>query len=186
MKTFAKIGLLGLAVSVLSGLVVVGSARAQVPASEEASRAETAASSPGDNSSRMPEGDPERGRLIFGQCRTCHYPEPEMGHNNGPNLHRIFGKVAGKQEGFEYYSETFREAQFVWTPELLWLWLADPLAMFPDTTMMSRGVADPQDRADLVAYLMRASVRGVAPEDVTATAGDSADSDDTGNTETQP
>jgi len=108
----------------------------------------------------MPEGDYERGRLVFGQCRTCHYPEKEVGHNNGPNLHRIFGQVAGKQAGFEHYSETFREAQFVWTPQLLFLWLADPLAMFPDTTMMARGIPDPQQRADLIAYLTRASVRG--------------------------
>lgn len=107
----------------------------------------------------VPEGDPERGRLVFGQCRTCHYPEKAMGHNNGPNLHRIFGRVAGKQPGFEYYSDTFRQADFVWTPALLNLWLADPMGMFPDTTMMSRGVPDPQDRADLIAYLKRASVR---------------------------
>jgi cytochrome c len=104
-------------------------------------------------------GDPERGRLVFGQCRTCHYPEKAMGHNNGPNLHRIFGRVAGKQPGFEYYSDTFRQADFVWTPELLDLWLADPMGMFPDTTMMSLGVPDAQDRADLIAYLKRASVR---------------------------
>ena len=111
----------------------------------------------------MPAGDYERGRLLFGQCRTCHYPEKEMGHNNGPSLHRIFGQVAGKQPGFEHYSETFREAEFVWTPQLLFLWLADPLAMFPDTTMMARGIPDPQQRADLVTYLKRASVRGVEP-----------------------
>lgn len=104
-------------------------------------------------------GDPERGRLVFGQCRTCHYPEKAMGHNNGPNLHRIFGQVAGKQPGFDYYSDTFKQAEFVWTPELLSLWLADPMGMFPDTTMMSVGVPDPQDRADLIAYLKRASVR---------------------------
>jgi cytochrome c len=104
-------------------------------------------------------GDPERGRLVFGQCRTCHYPEKAMGHNNGPNLHRIFGRVAGKQPGFEYYSDTFKQADFVWTPALLDLWLADPMGMFPDTTMMSRGVPDAQDRADLIAYLERASVR---------------------------
>lgn len=104
-------------------------------------------------------GDPERGRLVFGQCRTCHYPEKAMGHNNGPNLHRIFGRVAGKQPGFEYYSDTFKQADFVWTPALLDLWLADPMRMFPDTTMMSRGVPDAQDRADLIAYLERASVR---------------------------
>lgn len=109
----------------------------------------------------MPEGDYERGRLVFGQCRTCHYPEKEMGHNNGPSLHRIFGQVAGKQAGFEHYSDSFREAEFVWTPRLLFLWLADPLAMFPETTMMARGIPDAQQRADLIAYLKRASVRGV-------------------------
>lgn len=107
----------------------------------------------------MPEGDPERGRLVFGQCRTCHYPEPGVGHNNGPALHRIFGRVAGKQAGFDYYSETFRAAEFVWTPQLMYLWLEDPLAMFPGTTMMSRGIPDPRQRADLIAYLRRASAR---------------------------
>jgi len=105
------------------------------------------------------EGNAERGRLVFGQCRTCHYPEAAMGHNNGPNLHRIFGRVAGKQKGFRYYSRTFREAEFVWTPRLMYAWLEDPLRMFPESTMMSRGVPDPQARADLIAYLMRASVR---------------------------
>lgn len=110
-------------------------------------------------SAQMPMGDPERGRLVFGPCRTCHYPEAFMGHNNGPNLHRIFGKVVGKQEGFEYYSETFREAEFVWTPQLLYTWLENPMAMFPESSMMSLGVPDPQQRADLIAFLMRASVR---------------------------
>jgi len=105
-------------------------------------------------------GDPERGRLVFGPCRTCHYPEAFMGHNFGPNLHRIFGKVAGKQEGFEYYSQTFKEAQFVWTPRLMYTWLENPLAVFPDSNMISLGVPDPQARADLIAFLMRASVRG--------------------------
>ncbi|MEP1472777.1 MAG: adenylate cyclase [Halieaceae bacterium] len=104
-------------------------------------------------------GDPERGRLVFGPCRTCHYPEKVMGHNNGPNLHRIFGKVAGKQAGFEYYSASFRQATFVWTPALMYAWLADPGAMFPESVMMSLGVPDPQRRADLIAYLKRASVR---------------------------
>ena len=80
-----------------------------------------------------------------------------MGHNNGPNLHRIFGKVAGKQQDFAYYSETFKKADVVWTPELLYLWLADPKAMFPGSNMMSLGVPDPQKRADLIAFLKVAS-----------------------------
>jgi cytochrome c len=104
-------------------------------------------------------GDAARGRLVFAPCRTCHYAQKFMGHNNGPNLHRIFGKVAGKQEGFDYYSGLFKEADFVWTPDLMYLWLADPQKMFPDSTMMSLGVPDPQRRADLIAFLRLASVR---------------------------
>lgn len=107
----------------------------------------------------MPAGDPDRGRLVFGACRTCHYPEAVMGHNNGPNLHRIFGKVAGKQPDFDYYSEVFKNAQFVWTPDLMFAWLENPMAMFPASSMMSLGVPDAQQRADLIAYLKQASVR---------------------------
>ena len=100
-------------------------------------------------------GDAEKGRLVFAQCRTCHYPEKIIGHHNGPNLHAIFGKVAGKQAGFDDYSETFKMAQFVWTEDLLFSWLANVETMFPETTMMSLGVKDPQQRADLIAYLKR-------------------------------
>jgi cytochrome c len=82
-----------------------------------------------------------------------------MGHNNGPNLHRIFGKVAGKQTGFEYYSEQFKSAEFVWTPEFMYAWLENPRKMFPESNMMSLGIAGPQQRADLIAYLKLASVR---------------------------
>jgi cytochrome c len=100
-------------------------------------------------------GDIDKGRLVFAQCRTCHYPEKIVGHHNGPNLHGIFGKIAGKQADFDDYSETFKAAQFVWTEELLFAWLANTETMFPETTMMSLGVKDPQQRADLIAYLKR-------------------------------
>ena len=82
-----------------------------------------------------------------------------MGHNNGPNLYRIFGKVVGEQKGFAYYSKAFREAKFVWTPQLMFAWLENPMALFPQSTMMSLGVPDPQQRADLIAFLQQASVR---------------------------
>tara|TARA_B110000503_G_scaffold20552_1_gene30931 strand:- start:45097 stop:45504 length:408 start_codon:yes stop_codon:yes gene_type:complete len=107
----------------------------------------------------MPTGDPARGRLVFAPCRTCHYAEAIMGHNNGPNLHRIFGKVVGKQPEFAYYSQVFKTAQFVWTPELMFVWLENPMAMFPDSSMMSLGAPDAQQRADLIAFLKQASVR---------------------------
>ena len=109
--------------------------------------------------SRLALADADRGRLVFGPCRTCHYPDAFMGHNNGPNLSGIFGMVAGKQPGFDYYSAAFKRAEFVWTPQLMYAWLENPMKMFPDSNMMSLGVPDPQDRADLIAYLMQATVR---------------------------
>ena len=121
--------------------------------------AATPSAPPAGTPSVMPAGDAERGRLVFGPCRTCHYFETIVGHNNGPNLHRIFGKVAGKQEGFAYYSDVFKEAQFVWTPEFMYVWLENPMAMFPGSTMMSLGVPDAQQRADLIEFLKQATVR---------------------------
>lgn len=105
------------------------------------------------------QGDPQRGRLVFGPCRTCHFTEAEAGHGNGPNLYRIFGKVAGKQQGFDYYSAPLQAAQFVWTPAVMYAWLENPMAATPGTSMMSAGVPDPRRRADLIAYLQQVSVR---------------------------
>jgi cytochrome c len=41
----------------------------------------------------------------------------------------------------------------------MFVWLENPMAMFPSSTMMSLGVPDPQARADLIAFLKQASVR---------------------------
>lgn len=98
-------------------------------------------------------GDAERGRVVFGACRTCHYPDKGAGHQNGPSLWNIFGQRAGSQEGFAYYSEALQASGLVWSPEYLDAWLANPSGFLPGTTMMSLGVPDPQARADLIAYL---------------------------------
>lgn len=108
---------------------------------------------------RLALADADRGRLVFGACRTCHYAEAFMGHNTGPNLSGIFGQVAGKQPGFEYYSDLFQRAEFVWTPQMMFAWLENPMEMFPDSTMMSNGVPDPQARADLITFLLEATRR---------------------------
>ena len=75
-----------------------------------------------------------------------------MGHNNGPSLWNIIGQRAGKQPGFEY-SEAFRKVDFIWTEQLLDIWLQDPAKFIAGNTMMSLGVKDPQQRADLIEYL---------------------------------
>lgn len=103
-----------------------------------------------------PAGDAQRGQRVFAPCRTCHYPEKYVGHHNGPSLYGIFGRRAGSQEGFPYYSEQLRQAGqsgFVWTPELLDLWLANPGTFMPGSSMVFVGLPNAQDRADLIEYL---------------------------------
>ncbi|WP_020649919.1 c-type cytochrome [Solimonas variicoloris] len=99
-------------------------------------------------------GDAARGRKVFFQCRTCHYPEKAYGNHNGPNLYAIFGRKAGTREGYAYYSETMKNAGFVWTPQLLDFWLANPKTFLPDSTMVVFATT-PQERADLIAYLQQ-------------------------------
>ncbi|AXQ28145.1 adenylate cyclase [Solimonas sp. K1W22B-7] len=99
-----------------------------------------------------PQGDAERGRLTFGQCRTCHYPEKTYGDHNGPNLYGIFGRKAGSLPSYAYYSDEMKKAGFDWTPELLDFWLANQGKFLPNSTMVVFETT-PQQRADIIAYL---------------------------------
>jgi cytochrome c len=98
-------------------------------------------------------GNAARGRQVFAACRTCHYPEAGYGHHNGPSLFGIFGRRAGTQPGFAYYSPALKGSNLVWTPALLDAWLAAPESFLPGTTMVFVPIADARDRADLIAYL---------------------------------
>jgi cytochrome c len=73
----------------------------------------------------------------FTWCRFCHTLDQE-GHNRvGPNLHRIFGQPAGVVDHFPYSSSfiELREQGFVWTPDLLRSFIADPHTMVPGNRM---------------------------------------------------
>ena len=97
--------------------------------------------------------DPVRGRQVFAACRTCHYPEKGYGHHNGPSLFAIFGRRAGSQPDFAYYSPALKRSNLVWQPALLDAWLANPDGFLPGNVMVFVAVPDTRDRADLIAYL---------------------------------
>ncbi|MGB5630702.1 MAG: hypothetical protein WBM57_15145, partial [Woeseiaceae bacterium] len=59
----------------------------------------------------------------------------------------------GKRDGFEY-SDAMRNADFVWTPEALNAWLAQPGRFLPGNRMTFAGVLQQEDRNDLIAYLL--------------------------------
>jgi cytochrome c len=100
-------------------------------------------------------GDAARGEARFQDCAACH--KLEAGDNNvGPSLHGIFTRKAGEIADFRY-SPAMKRSGIVWTPETLEKFISDPQAMVPGNRMPYAGMAGADDRADLIAYLLKAS-----------------------------
>ena len=97
--------------------------------------------------------DLENGQRKFVLCRSCHTIVEGGANMTGPNLHGLFGRTAGSVEKFNY-SDGVKAAGFIWDPSHLDKWLADPRGYIPGNRMTFVGIKDPQDRNDLIAYLL--------------------------------
>jgi cytochrome c len=105
--------------------------------------------------SAFADGDAARGEKKFEDCAACH--KLEAGANNvGPSLHGIFTRKAGELADFRY-SPAMKRSGIVWTPETLNTFISDPQALVPANRMPYAGMANANDRADLIAYLSKAS-----------------------------
>ena len=71
----------------------------------------------------------------------------------GPNLYGLFDSVVGSGGDYDF-SDALLEADFVWTPEQLDAWLADPRGFLRGNRMNFAGVRREPDRVALIAYLM--------------------------------
>jgi cytochrome c2 len=101
------------------------------------------------------DGDAARGEAKFQDCAACH--KLEAGANNvGPSLHGVFTRKAGELADFRY-SPAIKRSGITWTPETLDTFIADPQAVVPGNRMPYAGMAGASDRADLVAYLQKAT-----------------------------
>jgi cytochrome c2 len=101
------------------------------------------------------DGDAARGEARFQDCAACH--RLEAGANNvGPSLHGIFARKAGELADFRY-SPAMKRSGIAWTPETLDTFITDPQALVPANRMPYAGMASASDRADLIAYLSKAS-----------------------------
>ena len=101
------------------------------------------------------DGDPVRGEARFQECAACH--RLTAGANEvGPSLHGIFTRKAGELADFRF-SPAMKRSGIVWTPETLDKYIADPQAVVPANRMPYAGMANAGDRADLIAYLSKAS-----------------------------
>ena len=89
-------------------------------------------------------------------CKACHSLGEGGPNMVGPALHGFFGRQVGTRSGFEY-SAVMRNADFVWTPEAMNAWLAQPGRFLPGNRMTFAGLQKQRDRDDLIAYLLEAT-----------------------------
>jgi cytochrome c len=100
-------------------------------------------------------GDATKGEKVFLQCKTCHVLDAGV-NKVGPSLNGIIGRAAGQVAGFSY-SEANKNSGLTWTEEQLFTYLENPQKTIPGTKMAFAGLKQPQDRADVIAYLKTAS-----------------------------
>ncbi len=101
--------------------------------------------------------DPRRGGHLFARCAACHTIGPGAGDRNGPNLFAVMGKPVASNSPRYGYTAALSALGGTWTPEAMDRWLADPAKVAPGTRMQFSGLADPLDRADVIAYLQSQS-----------------------------
>jgi cytochrome c len=101
-------------------------------------------------------GDAEKGAALFRACVACHSLKP--GQNmTGPSLAGLWERKAGSLASFDRYSPALKSSDIVWDDKSLEAWLKSPQNLVPQNRMIFKGIADAQQRADLIAFLKAAS-----------------------------
>jgi cytochrome c len=100
-------------------------------------------------------GDAARGEQKFGECGACHSLKPGV-TNVGPSLSGLFGRKAGTLSDFRY-SPAMRRSGITWSAQTLEAFIADPQKLVPANRMPYAGLTDADARADLIAYLEKAT-----------------------------
>ncbi|MCW5718563.1 MAG: c-type cytochrome [Bauldia sp.] len=108
-----------------------------------------------DLEARIAAADPDAGQVIASQCTICHTLDAGGRAVIGPNLYDIVNAPIARTPGFNYSPAmaALGAAGGTWTLELLDAFLQSPALTVIGTRMGSAGVANENDRANLIAWL---------------------------------
>lgn len=101
---------------------------------------------------RLATADVAKGQASFAKCAACHTVTSGGANGVGPNLWAAMGKAHGHAAGFAY-SDALKSVPGNWTFEAMDQWLASPRKYAAGTKMTFAGLSDPQERANVIAYL---------------------------------
>jgi cytochrome c len=105
----------------------------------------------------MAQASAERGRGLVKtfRCGMCHEIEgdlPAMSGPVGPELAGVVDRPVASVPRYDY-TPALRRFGGVWTEDRIYAFISHPLVTVPGTRMDMEARGDPQDRADLIAYL---------------------------------
>jgi cytochrome c len=101
----------------------------------------------------MAQGDAAKGEQAFKKCQTCHTAEKGGPNGLGPDLWGVVGEPIGQGANGFAFSDALKGKGGTWDFAKLNEWLISPKAFAPGTKMTFAGLSDPQDRANVIAYL---------------------------------
>ncbi|TPQ27751.1 cytochrome C [Bradyrhizobium guangdongense] len=104
------------------------------------------------SSAAVADGDATTGKTVFARtCQNCH--AAEIGVNKvGPSLWNVVGRVPASVPDFAY-SDAMKANKDAWSATALDAYLADPRGDIHGVKMFFKGLPEPKDRADVIAYL---------------------------------
>ncbi len=103
--------------------------------------------------------DPEAGQETAKLCAICHTWNKGAGTRVGPNLYGVVGRDIARDPGFSY-SPALQQKGGRWSFNEIYEWIGDPGEWVPGNNMAKMGFAglkDPQQRANVIAFLAKQS-----------------------------
>jgi cytochrome c len=100
----------------------------------------------------LAKADPAKGQQVFNKCAACHNADKGGANQLGPNLWDVIGEPIGQGKGFAF-SPALAQKGGKWDWDNLSQWLSSPKAFAPGTKMTFAGLSNPEDRANVMAFL---------------------------------